>query len=126
VPVPAYQWAATIVPSGWATLGDVGAALGLGPHQSRRVVLAARVPWRMFRRCWRDPATGMLFGRKAIGLPPSSLHLLVMIRLERILQRFPERRPMGARWRQQKRRARQRYPTSALRRSAGSSESVAL
>lgn len=101
-----YEWASKAVPQGWWCLGDVAAILGVSVWTARRRLKREGLGVLFIKR-WRDPLTGVLYGRRAWGVRDCEIAWLVTSTFEAstrdLYRRAPQlRRPFPSRYRQSK------------------------
>ena len=72
-----YEWSRQSIPRKMHTILEVSRFLGLGRHQTRRRLVASGLPYRVYIRRWKDPATGQRYSRRAIGIPQKTAAELI-------------------------------------------------
>lgn len=72
-----YEWSRQSIPQKMHTIFEVGRLLGLGRHQTRRRLIASGLPFTVYVKRWKNPATGQHYSRRAIGIPQSTAGELV-------------------------------------------------
>lgn len=81
-----YEWARRNLPRGdWWCLGDVAMVLGLSRYAVARR-LRRHGLGKVITRRWRDPVTGLRYGRRLWIIREAELVLLISFRFERELR----------------------------------------
>ncbi len=75
-----YSWARRWAPAGTWTVGDLAIMIGLGRHQTRRILLASKLPYRLIRRRWSYGGRG--YARKYYVIPSSTAAVIYVRRLK--------------------------------------------
>ena len=69
------------------TILEVSRFLGLGRHQTRRRLVASGLPYKIYVKRWKDPATGKPYSRRAIGVPQKTAAELLKQDMANLLRR---------------------------------------